>query len=436
MSTGPRAKVVRMLFADDSGRVYDHPRLLFAGASFTRSIPSGAVESFITIPEGTQLVRLPERLPRGFDPDSGRLITLRSISLPEGRIRPSAVAAILPPGYLRLLLPATRTERNAVPLPLRAYTAVGLRGERLVAAAFRLDRHTHWDPDRFESEDWEGRIARLKARFPKNRLLNQLVFCTRTYYCCTARNLFLGTYEAALPISPRCNAACLGCISHQEGIIVSPQNRLRAPPPVADIVALAVYHLRRSNPAMVSFGQGCEGEPLLQAERIAEAISRIRKITRRGTIHMNTNGSRPEMLPGLAMAGLDSVRVSLFSARPTAFAAYHRGDFTLADVERFVNEAVARGVYVSLNLLTFPGFTDRQGELDALLGLLRRTRSQGVQFRNLDLDPDWLCSTLTPAPGRALGLRRFVQTLRSKLPSLRIGSFNPFREEFTTMPRR
>jgi pyruvate-formate lyase-activating enzyme len=428
--------VVRLLFADDSGRMYDHPSLLCAGASFNRLIPSEAAERCIPLPEGTQLVRLPGRLPCGFHPDSGRLITLRSVQLAEGRVTPSAVAAVLPPGYLRLLLPAARTGTDAPPLPLRAYTAVGLRGERLVAAAFRLDRHTHWDPGRFSRTDWERRIARLTARFPRNKLLRQLAHCTRAYFCCTARNFFLGTYEAALPVSPRCNARCLGCISHQEGEMCSPQDRLSAPPKVKDIVALALYHLRRANPAMVSFGQGCEGEPLLESERIAEAIRKIRKQTHRGTIHMNTNGSRPEALPMLAAAGLNSVRVSLFSARKASFAAYHRGDFTLATVERFVAEAVTLGLYVSLNLLTFPGFTDSQGELDALLLLLRRTRAQGVQLRNLDVDPEWLCNEIQPAVGRTLGLYRFVQALRSELPSLRIGSFNPFREEFAAKSRR
>ncbi len=427
--------MVRMLFADDSGRIYDHPVLLFAGASFNRLIPAEAAERFIPLPEGTQLVRLPGRLPRGFHPKSGRAVSLRSIKLPEGRITPSAVAAVLPPGYLRLLLPAARTGDGAPQLPLRAYTAVGLRGGQLVAAALRLDRNTHWDPERFSRADWERRIARFEVRFPRNKLLRQLAHCTRAYYCCTARNFFLGTYEAALPVSPRCNAHCLGCISHQEGEVGSPQDRLRTPPPLADIVALALHHLRRANPAMVSFGQGCEGEPLLYADTIAEAVRQIRTHTRRGTIHLNTNGSRPEAIPMLAAAGLDSARVSLFSAREASFAAYHRGDFTLATVERFVTEAVAQGIYVSLNLLTFPGFTDRQGEVDALVGLLRRTRAHGVQLRNLDVDPDWVCDKVSPAHGPTRGLFRFVQELRRALPRVRIGSFNPFREEFVTKPR-
>ena len=74
-------------------------------------------------------------------------------------------------------------------------------------------------------------------------------------------------------------------------------------------------HLQRAKRAIVSFGQGCEGEPLLQAETIAQAIRLIRSHTDRGTINLNSNASLPEAVERLISAGLDSIRVSLNSAR-------------------------------------------------------------------------------------------------------------------------
>ena len=47
---------------------------------------------------------------------------------------------------------------------------------------------------------------------------------------------------------------------------------------------------------MVSFGQGCEGEPLLRWKEIERAIRLVRARTRRGSIHANTNGSLPVAL--------------------------------------------------------------------------------------------------------------------------------------------
>jgi wyosine [tRNA(Phe)-imidazoG37] synthetase (radical SAM superfamily) len=41
-----------------------------------------------------------------------------------------------------------------------------------------------------------------------------------------------------------------------------------------------------------SFGQSCEGEPLMQADLLCEVIANVRKRTKRGTIHVNTNGTR------------------------------------------------------------------------------------------------------------------------------------------------
>ncbi|HEY0799073.1 MAG TPA: radical SAM protein, partial [Candidatus Baltobacteraceae bacterium] len=72
---------------------------------------------------------------------------------------------------------------------------------------------------------------------------------------------------------------------------------------------------------IVSFGQGCEGEPLLRSTTIARAIEQIRARIATGTININTNGSMPTNLQQLIDAGLDAVRISLNSFRPAVYAA-------------------------------------------------------------------------------------------------------------------
>ena len=414
-----------LLVADDQGRFYDHPGLSMAGRSWDLDQPVTGRDT-LAAPDGLQMVFLPGRLPVGIDPVTSRPVTVECFEADGREFTPHAVAAVLPPGLLRHLLPAARTTDRAPSLPLRAYTAVGIQDDSLRVAASRIDPHTHWDPARFEDPNLEESISRMLRRFEGNQVVRQLARCAREYFCSTARNIFLGTFEGALPVAPLCNSRCLGCISAQDGPVDSPQKRLVEPPAVEQIVALAVHHLKRASPAMVSFGQGCEGEPLTRADLIAQAIERIRSHTSAGTIHMNTNGSRPEALDALAAAGLQSVRVSLASARPEAFSAYHRGDFGLGQVEGFTARAVDAGLFVSLNLLVFPGFTDRESELDALVGLLGRTKAHMVQMRNLDLDPDRFLSAMEPAGGEPLGMRTFVRELRRRVPGIELGSFNRF----------
>ena len=97
--------------------------------------------------------------------------------------------------------------------------------------------------------------------------------------------------------------------------MVSPQDRLMFVPAVDEIVEVAVAHLEQAHDAILSFGQGCEGEPLLQARRIEQAIRAIRARTTRGTLNINTNASNPRALQRLYDAGLDSLRASTISAR-------------------------------------------------------------------------------------------------------------------------
>lgn len=140
---------------------------------------------------------------------------------------------------------------------------------------------------------------------------------------------------------------------------------------------------------MVSFGQGCEGEPLLRGDDLVQSVRRIRERTSKGTININTNGSDPDVIWRLAQNGLDSIRVSLLSAKAESYSRYHRpANYSLADVRRTIGTALESGVFVSINLLLMPGFTDQEPEVNALFELLDQLPVGMVQLRNLNIDPD------------------------------------------------
>ena len=113
-------------------------------------------------------------------------------------------------------------------------------------------------------------IRRWIRKFPENRLVaHHGLVCVKEYGCPNAANLFLQRWEAPVAVSGGCNAACQGCISKQDSTsIQSPQARIGFVPTVEEIVEIAVPHLEKAPRAMISFGQGCEGEPLLKGDLI------------------------------------------------------------------------------------------------------------------------------------------------------------------------
>ena len=54
-----------------------------------------------------------------------------------------------------------------------------------------------------------------------------------------------------------------------------------------------------------------------------------------------------------------------------------------------------------------------------------------IQTRNLNLDPDWYIDTLglRGDGGRILGMSRWLARVRERLPWVRLGYFNPPRED-------
>ena len=239
----------------------------------------------------------------------------------------------------------------------------------------------------------------------------------------------MGRWEAPLPTSPACNARCLGCLSLQppDSCCPATQERIAFSPTVAEILEIAVPHLEAAPRAVASFGQGCEGEPLLVAPLIEAAVREIRARTSRGTLNLNTNASLPEALGRILDAGLDSVRVSLNSARPELYRAYARPrGYGFEDVLESMRAVRRRGKFLSINYFVFPGVTDDPAEWAAFRKLLREVRPDLIQWRNLNLDPAWYWQTAQPFTGGGpLGVATVLARVRREFPAIRFGYFNP-----------
>ena len=419
----PRAP--KLLLADPEGRVLEHPHLLATARSGEEILVPG--EAAIPLPQAGKLVHLPGRLPVGMHPQTGELELVREFALGGRSFTPHAVGALLPPGYTRTYLPGEVKASGPI-LPQWAYTAAGWGDGAPLVWAIHTDRRTHWSPGRYSTPDLPARVRAHLGRFPENRVLKQLQTCALVYRCFTSQNIFYARDEGAIPASVMCNARCVGCISEQpeDGPPASHQ-RMEDGPSAREMAEVAVYHLEAaSGRTMVSFGQGCEGEPLTRWRAIAEAIRSIRASTARGSIHINTNASLTHGLEALFDAGLDSIRVSLNSAVADLYEAYYQPKrYRFADVEASITLSRERAAYLALNLLLFPGVSDRAGEVEALIRLVQRFRVDQVQTRSLCIDP---LQYLEIARGRgaggpAMGVRRMLRALKRAAPWVVIGNF-------------
>ena len=417
-----------LLFANHRGEIQEFRKLRMAGRS-GRDFVSPRLTDLIPLPEGSELFVLPRRWPVGFDPADGQAARLIENPYHPGQGL-QAVAAFVAPAHTSILTAAFEREaaEGIPPLPLFAYTAVGWHEGRFWVAAFRSDPSARQDARHFDPQKIKARTLAALARHPDNRLIQHLGKCSLTYGCPAAKNLFLGREEAPLPTSPACNANCLGCISLQpSGCCPSTQERIRFVPSPQEIVEVAVPHLQAVERAVVSFGQGCEGEPLLQAPVIEQAIRRIRRATSRGTVNLNTNASLPEAVARLAEAGLDSIRVSLNSARPREHGLYYRPrGFGFEELRQSIREMKRRRRFVSLNYFICPGLTDSEPETSAFCQLIDTCRPDFIQLRNLNLDPDWYLETLQhPQGAKAIGIPAWLALMKKRFPALRYGYFNP-----------
>jgi pyruvate-formate lyase-activating enzyme len=419
-------KTPSLIVCDTAGRAVEIPELRMAVSSngFLK-LPDD--RSLIPLPKSGVLFTLPARVPAGYDPVSRRFVFVK-----EYGGRPvSAAAAFMPPGYVQTHASAYGEMEDAPRLPLYCYAAVGWMDGRFYAAGYRIDRQLRHEIPDGSLGRIDMRAQRLLKRHPRNRLISHLVNnCVLSYRCPNACNLVLGRRECPIPVSPVCNAACLGCISLQpkSSCVPSTQHRLDFVPTAAEIAAYVVPHLKHAANPIASFGQGCEGEPLLRARLVEESIRSIRARTRRGVINMNTNASRPSAVERLCAAGLDSMRVSLNSAQRDLYHAYYRPkDYSFDDIVASMIIARRNKVWVSINYLVFPGLTDSRAEFSALKKLITKTGINMVQTRNLNIDPVWYGDSLgiSRRAGRPLGMVNWISAVREEFPEVKFGYFNP-----------
>ncbi len=389
------------------------------------------LSELIPLPMGSQLFTLPGRIPIGWDEERGNFTSSEKMRMGRKEIECTAVAAFLPPGYIRTLLPATQLRSKAHTLPLWAYSCVGWKDGWYWATGLLIDPNPHWNPKYFKNDHLLAkRVESVLKKNPKNRLFRQLSRCALEYRCFAAKNVFFRRWECPLPTSPSCNADCLGCISLQSSeCCPASQERIDFIPTLDEVLGVALPHLEEAEDAIVSFGQGCEGEPLMQWRLLERSIQKVREKTHRGTINLNTNGSFPKRVKKLCDAGLDSIRVTLNSPHPKYFRRYHRPKgYTFKEVVDSLVLAKEMGIYTSINLLVLPGFTDREDEVEGWMKLIRRTHLDLIQMRNLNIDPDLYLKEM--GGGKGMGISKMIEILKREFPSLQFGYFNRTKETF------
>lgn len=409
------------IFYDKKGYIYSDERFFAAGRYFNLFIPL-TLNELIPIPDDTILFHLPQRYPVVFDKNIQPLLLKDRIP----------VAAFIPPGYTQTLLCSyIKNREKNITLPLFSYTAVGSYKNKLYVAAIHIDKDKRHKISAFSDEIIYKNGEKLIKQFSKNRLIKHLVeMCAVKYRCPNARNFIMKRFEAPLPVSPKCNSRCLGCISYQKESsgVKSSQERLNFVPTEEELYEISEYHIKNVKRPILSFGQGCEGEPLLESELIAKVIKRIKRKFKQVTININTNGSRPYFLKYLFECGLDSARISLNSVQENLYIEYYKPiDYSFSDVNKSISLGKKLNKWISLNYFVFPGITDSEEEFEQFLKLLKRHSPSMIQFRNFNIDPDWYIESMNiRKPSKVLGIKNIINYIKKEFPHIRLGYFNPY----------
>jgi pyruvate-formate lyase-activating enzyme len=409
-----------LLYSDGKGNIFEDETLYAIGRAGWDAFPV-EIDEWIKLPEGGSLYELPGRKGIGIDVLTGEMRLCE---------KGWAVAAFIPPAHTGTFIAAFETAPDAETLPLFCYTAAGWHNDEFYVTAIRIEKDIRQECAGYDPEKIELGVEAMLEAYPNNRLVNHLAeTCCRTYTCPAARNYFIGRWECPIPTSPACNSNCIGCISFQpeSESITSPQDRLQFKPSVEEIVEFTVPHLMNAPFPLVSFGQGCEGEPLLMWETIRESIKEIRKHTSRGSININTNGSMPKAVRALCEAGLDSIRVSTNSLQKSWYEKYYRpNNYKFEDIIESLRIVDEFGGWSSINYFVFPGMTDTEGEYEALRKVIKETNLKMIQWRNFNIDPDWYLGKMDiTEPMEIFGIRNLMQMLREEFPNLKYGYFNP-----------
>lgn len=427
-----RSKWITAVVANARGEIFDLAGYAAVGCD-------GPVQACLTgettchLPHGSEVMFLPDRIPLVYDIQAGTVVPMAENPYEPGEAL-FPVAAFNSPGYVITHTGAWQERAGAVALPLFSYGAIGWHRGRFRSAVHLVDDEPRQDLRRMPLDKIKAGVHHLRKALTGNRLRAHLEKCALTYGCPAGKNFFLGRYEAPLPTSTKCNARCLGCISLQsDPTIPCSQQRIAFTPTPDEIADVALTHIKRVRHAVVSFGQGCEGDPLMVADTIARAIKKIRAVTDQGTIHMNTNGSLPDKVEMLLDAGLDSLRISMNSVRKKCYEAYFRPKgYGFEDVVAGIDQALARKAHVAVNYLNCPGFTDTVEESTALIAFIEAHPIDMIQWRNLNFDPLRYLKIMnnTAKHGMPLGVKTLLNIIREKHPHLRHAYFNPPKEKF------
>lgn len=409
-----------ILYSDGKGNIFEDTSLYVTGRSGWDAVDIPE-EDWIELPFGGSLYELPGRKGIGIDVETGAMRICE---------KGLAVAAFIPPAYSGFYMAAFESAPDAPVLPLFCYAAAGWFNGKFYVPAVRIEQDIRQDCDGYDKEKVESGVKELLNHYPHNRLVTHLANnCALTYQCPAARNFALGRWECPIPVSPACNANCVGCISLQpdEETIVSPQDRLGFKPTAEEIVEFTVPHLESAPYPIVSFGQGCEGEPLLMWETMRDAIIEIRKHTTKGSININTNGSDPEAVRVLCEAGLDSIRVSTNSVRSEIYMPYYRpNNYQFEDIVESLKVVNSFGGWTSINFFVFPGMTDSVAEYEALRKFIKETGLKMIQWRSFNIDPDWYLGKIgVTDTGECLGVKKLQELIKEEFPDLKYGYFNP-----------
>jgi pyruvate-formate lyase-activating enzyme len=409
-----------ILYSDGLGNIFEDTSLYATGRSGwdAFAIPE---DEWIELPSGGQLYELPARRGIGIDVETCEMRLCE---------KGWAVAAFIPPAHTGLYLSAYETLPNAETLPLFCYTAAGWHDEKFYVPAVRIEKDIRQESDGFEDAKINNGVKNFLSSYPHNRLVKHLAEnCCLTYHCPAARNYFMGRWECPIPTSPACNANCIGCISFQpvDETIVSTQDRLMFKPTAEEITEYTVPHLETAPFPIVSFGQGCEGEPLLMWETIRDSIIEIRKHTQKGSININTNGSKPDAVKALCEAGLNSIRVSTNSVREEIYTPYYRpNNYVFNDIIESLKIVNGYGGWTSINYFVFPGMTDSVDEYEALRKMISETGLKMIQWRNFNIDPDWYLGKIgVVETGECMGIKQMMGLIREEFTDLKFGYFNP-----------
>ncbi|HEV2009647.1 MAG TPA: hypothetical protein VGS17_01290 [Candidatus Limnocylindria bacterium] len=391
--------------SDRSGRV-------FVSADYGATALDGrepvGLDRAIPLPDGAELVPLADRAAIGLD--------RRGLPRSLGAAR-WAVSAILPPGHARTHLPAIDAASDVAPLDPLPYAAVAADAAgALVVAAVALAPSAA-----IATEDVGAAINRRLRAEPSNMLLRQLARCAREYRCAAARNAFVGRGECALPLGAPANDEAAPLVALRRRDERAPLEPLKLRIPAGDTAAVAVAHFAAGGTS-VSFGHACEGEPLDLVREVADVITQVRGQRSDGEIVLRTSGSSSAALGRAADAGLDRVAVRLASAHGPTYERVHRPvGFRWTDVRATLREAAARRLAITVELLSLPGLTDRESEVETLVALLGELLA-GTELRITDLAADPY-ALLARVPGDAtIGMATLIDRVRADAAHVRLAA--------------